>query len=114
MKHTHQTKLIAETCLGIVAIVTGFLSIYDISIGDRSGWQLLLSIPFFLLLMWLGWLQPAETGVGLIVLGVFTIAFLGYRMFFPVSLMASAGLILCSGIMFLFAYRAQKNQPQDI
>lgn len=114
MKRINQIKLTAELALGMLALMAGILSIYKIFTGDLIGLQLLLSIPFFLLLMWLGWNQPIETGVGLVILGVFIIVLLSHETLSPLLLILPVGLILISGLMFLVAYFTQRRQYHDL
>ena len=62
-------KVSAEILLAITVIIMIIVAIKVISLGDPIRLQLLLSTIFFVLFMWLGWIQPKVTGIGLICLG---------------------------------------------
>ena len=114
MKPVNQIKLIGETCLGVLTLMTIIFSIINIAAGDHTGIQLLFFIGFLLLLMWLGWSQPVETGSGLVVLGIFIVILFNHQKIFSFSVIIPSGLIFISGFMFVAAYFLQKKHHQDI
>lgn len=99
-------KVSAEILLSITVIIMIIVAIKVISSGDSLGIQVLLSISFFLMFMWLGWIQPRITGIGLMLLGYVVIAFFGSFATSPINPIEWKILgvpILISGLLFLGA-----------
>lgn len=105
----NRLKIFAEVLLGATILTMGIVSVYELSIGDRTGIQLLLSTVLLLVFMWLGWTRTSETGIGLAMLGVFFLAFIGSRAANQTAWVLLGSPILISGLLFLGASKIQSS-----
>ena len=96
-------KVGAEILLSITIIIMIIVAIKVISLGSSIGTQLLLTTVFFVMFMWLGWIQPKATGIALIVLGSIMLLFFSNLASNPESWNLFGSPILVAGLLFLGA-----------
>ena len=75
MKLPNGLKIGAEVLLGATIIIMLYICINEISTGNQAGMLFLLPLAIFVVFMWLGWIRPLETGVGLALLGIIVFTF---------------------------------------
>lgn len=96
-------KVGAEILLSITVIIMIIVATKVISLGEPTGLQLLLSTVFFVMFMWLGWIHPKATGMGLIAIGLIAVAFFGSWASDPNSWRWFGSPILLAGLLFFGA-----------
>ena len=96
-------KVSAEILLGSTVIIMIIVTIKILSQGNRTGTQLLLPSIFFVMFMWLGWMQPKLTGMGLIFLGLLAILLFGTLATDPFYWRLLGTPIFIAGLLFLGA-----------
>ena len=103
MSIVNRLKVIAEILLSITIIIMIIVAGKVISLGISIGVQILLSTLFFVMFMWLGWLQPKPTGIALIFLGSLILILFGNMVLKP-DIWRWFGIpILIAGFLFLGA-----------
>ncbi len=103
MKIANGLKVSAEIILGVSIVTMTILAFKMMGRGEQTGIQLLLSAVMFLLFMWLGWIQPKATGIGLIFLGLLVIIFFGNYADDPSAWKLMGSPFLIAGSLFLGA-----------
>ena len=104
MNITKRLKVGGESLLFMTIISMVLIAFRVISSGDQTtGVQLIFSALLFFIFMWLGWIQPKITGVGLILLGSLVVFFFGKLANNPNAWKLLGVPFLISGLLFLGA-----------
>lgn len=103
MNITKRLKVAAEILLAITVIIMIIVAVKVISLGDQVGFQLSACAVLMVIFMWLGWLQPKLTGIGLTFLGLFVITIFGSLATNPSAWRLLGSPLLISGLLLLGA-----------